>query len=189
MKAHLLACIERGDIAAKDVGLIAPLRIRAEAPIGTSLDCIEQVRLGDSALCVDLNPAEIARSLAVSPDRIAAQVLSLQPPFTQRRRGVESRLIIGVPHPVKDDILIANVARAEQWRMALYKGDDLATIAARDGVPVKYLGQMLPFAFLSPKLVRSILEGRQPSAMTTNWIRRRGLPASWVEQDRIVAQL
>ena len=45
------------------------------------------------------------------------------------------------------------------------------------------------FAFLSPKLVRAILEGRQPPELTTNWIRRHNLPASWAEQDCIVAQL
>ncbi|MCG6884958.1 MAG: recombinase family protein, partial [Silicimonas sp.] len=87
------------------------------------------------------------------------------------------------------DILIANIARAEQWRTALCRGDDLTTIAARDGITEKYLGQMLCFAFLSPKLVRTILNGCQPPALTTNWLRRHGLPMSWAEQDRIVAQL
>ena len=110
-------------------------------------------------------------------------------PFRQRRRGVESRLVVGAGQPVRDDILISNIARASAWRDALCKGEDLATIAARDGITVKYLGQMLVFAFLSPKLVRAILQGRQPPALTTNWIRRHGLPASWAEQDRIVAQL
>ena len=102
---------------------------------------------------------------------------------------METRLIVGATQPAKDDILIANIARAEQWRTALCNGDDLATIAARDGITVKYLGEMLPFAFLAPKLVRAILEGRQPSALTTNWLRRHGLPMSWAEQERILAQL
>ncbi len=67
-------------------------------------------------------------------------------------------------------------------------GEDLATIAARDDISVNYLGQMLSFAFLSPKLVRAILDGRQPPALT-KLDRRHDLPASWAEQDRIVAQL
>ena len=95
----------------------------------------------------------------------------------------------GVAQPARDDILIANVAKAVLWREALCRGDELATIAAHNGITVNYLGAMLPFAFLSPKLVRAILQGRQPPALTTNWIRRHGLPASWAEQDRIIAQL
>ena len=98
-------------------------------------------------------------------------------------------MILGAPQPTRDEVLIANIARAEQWRLALRNGDSLATIAARDGMPVKYLGEMLRCAFVSPKLVRSILEGNQPPALTTNWLRRHDLTASWVEQDRIVAQL
>ena len=58
-----------------------------------------------------------------------------------------------------------------------------------DGITEKYLGQMLSFAFLSPKLVRAILKGRQPPPLTTNWLRRHDLPLSWAGQDRIVAQL
>ena len=54
-------------------------------------------------------------------------------------QDLETRLIVGVPEPARDNILIANVARAAQWRAALCSGDDLATIAARDGITVKYL--------------------------------------------------
>ena len=122
-------------------------------------------------------------------ESIRPEALSLQLPFRQRRRGVETRLVVGQPRPARDDILIANIARAEQWRAALCQGEDLATIAARDGITVNYLGEMLAFAFLSPKLIRAILEGRQPPALTTNWIRRHGLPACWAEQNRILAHL
>ena len=127
--------------------------------------------------------------MCVPESSILEETLSLHLPFTHRRRGVETRLIIGVAQPARDDILIANVAKAALWREALCRGDELATIAARNGITVNYLGAMLPFAFLSPKLVRAILEGRQPPSLTTNWIRRHGLPASWADQDRILAQL
>ena len=81
------------------------------------------------------------------PTSISSEALSLRLPFRQRRRGVESRLVIGAGQPARDDILISNIARASAWREALCKGEDLATIAARDGITVKYLGQMLVFAF------------------------------------------
>ena len=155
----------------------------------TALGCIGRARLGDGMLSVDLDPAKITNVLSVATDCIAPEVLSFCRPFSQRRRGVETRLVIGAPETSRDDILIANIARAEQWRTALCNGDDLATIAARDGITERYLGQMLCFAFLSPKLVRAVLEGRQPPTLTTNWLRRHGLSLSWAEQDRIIGQL
>lgn len=189
VREHLIGCVERGNIGATDAGSIPRLRSQAEAPDDRVLDGIDTVRLGDGMLSIDLNKDKIADLLSSTPDRIASEALSFCRPLSQRRRGVESRLIIGAAQAAKDDILIANIARAEQWRTALCNGDDLATIAARDGITEKYLGQMLCFAFLSPKLVRAILEGRQPSALTTNWLRRHGLPLSWADQDRIAAQL
>ena len=189
VREHLIACAERGDIVATDAGSIALLRSRAEALGAEVLELIETVRLRGATLTINLAPVEIAKALAITSDSIESTVLSFERPFTQRRRAVESRLTIGAPNAERDDILIANIARAVQWRIALCQGDDLTTIAAHDGVTVKYLGEMLPFAFLSPKLVRAILEGRQPSVLTTNWLRRRGLPMSWAEQERILAQL
>ncbi len=189
VREHLIGCVERGNIGATDAGSIPWLRSHAEALGDRVLDGIDTVRLDDSALSVELNAGRTAILLSITPDCIASEVLSFCRPFSQRRRGVETRLVIGTPKLARDDILIANVARAEQWRTALCNGDDLATIAARHGITEKYLGQMLCFAFLSPKLVRAILEGRQPSALTTNWLRRHGLPMAWAVQDRIVAQL
>ena len=145
--------------------------------------------LEDGTINISLDPGKMADAMQVTQESISREALSLQLPFMHRRRGVETRLVIGSAQPARDAILIANVARASAWREALCNGDDHATIAARDGITVMYLGQMLPFAFLSPKLVRAILEGRQPPELTTNWIRRHNLPASWAEQDCIVAQL
>ena len=173
---------------ATHAGSIALLRSRIEALGDAALGCIDTVRLGDGILRINLDCGKIVKALAITSDSIESTVLSFEHPFTQRRRGVETRLTIGVPNAERDDILIANIARAEQWRNALCNGDDLTTIAARDGVTVKYLGEMLTFAFLSPKLVRAILGGRQSSVLTTNWLRRHGLPMSWAEQDRIIAQ-
>ena len=189
VREHLITGLERGNIGVTDAESIPRLRRHVEALGDEVLDCIDTVRLGHGTLNVDLNKDRIADVLSMAPDRIASEVLSLRRPFSQRRRGVETRLIVGAPDPERDDILIANVARAEQWRTALCNGDDLTTIATREGITVKYLGEMLPFGFLAPKLIRAILEGRQPSALTTNWLRRRGLPMSWAEQERILAQI
>ena len=189
VQKHLLACIQRGDIAGDDAHSIERLQVGADALGDRALDLIDGARLESRIVCLELDAGKLALALNVSQDSIVSSALSVQLPFRHRRRGVETRLIIGAAQPTRDDILIANIARAEQWRMALCNGDDLTTIAARDGITVKYLGEMLPFAFLSPKLVRVTLEGRQPSALTTNWLRRHVLPSSWAEQERILAQL
>jgi hypothetical protein len=51
----------------------------------------------------------------------------------------------------------SNIARAEQWRAALLCGADLARIASREAITVKYLAEILSFAFLLQRLVQPIL--------------------------------
>ena len=189
VQAHLVSCISRGAITGLAAREIERLRVEVGTIRDQVLGCVRDARLGDGTIAISLEPCILAKTLRVPESCILAETLSLHLPFTQRRRGVETRLIIGEAQPARDDILIANVAKAALWREALCRGDELATIAAREGITVNYLGAMLPFAFLSPKLVRAILEGRQPPALTTNWIRRHSLPASWADQDRILAQL
>jgi len=188
VQLHLTDCLTRGQIGVGDAHSIELLRAVVDALGDQNLSLIREAKLGEGSIRIDLYPGVLAETLNVQVSSISPDVLSVQLPFIQRRRGVETRLIIGAAQPARDDVLIANVARASAWRVALCNGDELATIAARDGISVKYLGQMLSFAFLSPKLVRAILDGRQPPALTTNWIRRHDFPASWAEQDSIVAQ-
>jgi DNA invertase Pin-like site-specific DNA recombinase len=189
VKSHLTASVTKGQIGTTDARFIERLRATADDLGDQGLDVIHEAKIGDGTIAIKLDAGKMANALHVTKERILPRVLSLQLPFTQRRRGVETRLIIGAAQPARDDILIANVARAAAWRDSLRNGDDLSTIGARDGITVKYLSQMLAFAFLSPKLVCAILEGRQPTALTTNWIRRHDLPASWAEQDRTFAHL
>ncbi|MGI9391707.1 MAG: hypothetical protein ACR2O1_16750, partial [Boseongicola sp.] len=186
---QLTMCIRRGQIGDDDVHSIERLGATVDVLGSQGLNLIDEVKLEDGTIGIKLDADKIADALEVTKDSISSEALTLQLPFSHRHRGVETRLIIGASQPARDDILIANVARANEWREALCKGDDLVTIAARNGITTKYLGEMLPFAFLSPKVVRAILEGRQPTALTTNWLRRHGLPASWAAQDRILAQL
>ncbi|WP_137700412.1 recombinase family protein [Marimonas lutisalis] len=186
---HLTGCCARGKLGADGAGSIDRLRSVAEGLDRQCLELIVAAKLIDGTIRIDLDRSRIAETFGLTETAIPPAAMSFTAPFSQRRRGVETRLVIGESPTERDDILIANVAKAAQWRAALCKGDELAVIATRDGITVKYLGQMLTFAFLSPKLVRMIMRGHQPPALTTNWIRRHGLPSSWAEQDRIVAQL
>ncbi len=189
VRSHLIKAVENGTVAGGNAGAIGKLSSQIEDLSDVVLDCVEDAQFGDGTIRVRLSLQRASEHLSVTPDCVGQDVLSFSIPFVQRRRGVETRLVIGAARTARADILIANIARAEQCRIAMWNGDCLSTIASRDGITEKYLGQMLCFAFLSPKLVRAILDGRQSPALTTNRLRLHELPMSWAEQDSIVAQL
>lgn len=75
---------------------------------------MQEVRFGDGTIAISLDPGKLASALQIPQNSVTQQTLSLQLPFHQRRRGVETRLVIGATQPARDNILIANIARAEQ---------------------------------------------------------------------------
>ena len=142
-------------------------------------------RIGDGVIDLQLDLAALAALLAVPADKIDPGMLAWSLPFSHRRCGVEARLTIGEPIAERDDILIANIARATSWLEEMKAGADYASIAGRHGTSANYVAEMLPFALLAPNLVRSVLAGRHPTQLTTNWLRRHGLPDNWAKQARI----
>ena len=58
----------------------------------------------------------------------------------------------------------------------------LSEIAEREGVTRRYVGHLLPLAFLDPGIVEAILAGAQPADLTAQTlIKRTDLPLSWAE--------
>ena len=51
----------------------------------------------------------------------------------------------------------------------------------------RYLGAIMPLAFVSPKLTREILEGRHPIDLTADsLIKRVDLPLDWQDQKKVL---
>jgi hypothetical protein len=113
-------------------------------------------------------------------------------PFDVRRRGVESRLVIGGEQqgpPTVDQRLIDTIAKAIDWMQRLTSGATKTTaeLAREDGIDDGEISRMLPLAFLAPDIVEAIVQGRQPVALTARYLKRlKPLPASWAEQRRLL---
>jgi len=111
-------------------------------------------------------------------------------PFHTKRRGVETRLILGGDDqsvPAHDETLIAAVKRAFNWWRLLTEEDgwSIQKLAARDQVDASDVTRFLPLAFLSPDIVEAILTGRQPANLTLERIKKMGpLPMDWTEQGK-----
>ncbi len=56
-------------------------------------------------------------------------------------------------------------------------------IARAEGVTDRYVGHLIPVAFLAPDIVARILSGAQPVDLTTEVLTKRiDLPVDWAEQ-------
>ena len=117
---------------------------------------------------------------------------SISLPFEVRRRGVEARLVIGGEEQRQsliDQRLVDTITQAANWMKRLTSGayKSVADLARQDGFDDGEISRVLPLAFLAPDIVTAIVEGRQPVSLTTRYLQRlKPLPASWVEQRRLL---
>jgi hypothetical protein len=77
------------------------------------------------------------------------------------------------------------IVRGRQWFEDLASGraGSVAEIAEAEAVGDRYVGRLIPLAFLAPDIVARILSGTQPVDLTTeNLTKRINLPLAWTEQ-------
>jgi len=114
--------------------------------------------------------------------------ITLDLPFTLKRRGIEAKLVIGngdkaMAQP--DPKLIETIAKGLNWfeQIASSQAQTVREIAQRESIDEGDVSRMIGFAFLAPDIVEAIVQGRQPIELTAEKLKRRqNLPSAWSEQ-------
>jgi site-specific DNA recombinase len=161
---------------------------------------IDRTLLLDLDLTVTLHPDRLTLSMGTAQLRKALDLpqhgdldakVIVDVPMEIRRRGVEMKLVIAADHTdgrMIDPTLVKAIARGRAWFEEIVTGTapSISEIAQREGVTMRYVSQHIDFAFLSPTIVETILEGRQPVQMTLQSLKQVDLPADWVDQARVL---
>ncbi|MCE8537605.1 hypothetical protein KBY27_09055 [Ruegeria pomeroyi] len=122
--------------------------------------------------------------LGIPADQLPPDLLQVIAPFDLRRRGVETKIIVGDAHPDPDPHFHAMLIRAHGWARELKSGVQLSNIAHREKVPGSFIRNRTQLAFLSPKIQAAILEGTQPPELTLKRLVSITHPLDWAEQER-----
>ncbi len=124
------------------------------------------------------------------PDTVLCPTITRDIPVQIRRRGVEMKLVITNGDIARTDpALIKAIARARTWFDELQSGQAKSAqdIATRYNTSSRYVGHLLPLAFLAPDIIEAIVAGRQPADLTVEaLVKHIDLPADWSEQRRLL---
>jgi hypothetical protein len=87
--------------------------------------------------------------------------------------------------PSRRESLLMAIAKARSWvdELACGRVGSLALLARREGKAERHIRLLLPLAFVSPRIVSSLLDGTAPAGLTIMAL-ARALPWSWAEQER-----
>jgi hypothetical protein len=86
-----------------------------------------------------------------------------------------------------DNTMVKVIARAFRWQRLLYNGTyaTIEDLAIAEKINPSYISRVLRLAFLSPKVVQAILDGKQPAWLTMKDLLRPH-PNNWPEQERVL---
>ena len=103
------------------------------------------------------------------------QTVTIEVPFTIHKRGGRKQVITPdgasawvSPRARIDSTMIKAIARGCRWRKLLETGvyGTIDEIAKAEKINQSYVSRILRLTLLSPDIVESILDGRQPAEMT-----------------------
>jgi hypothetical protein len=184
--------LARAEQLAADLAASGPARQRA-----VLLDLVDRIELTRHHVKIALRRSAVQDMLGLlgpnpAGDNPAPSILTIERPVTFKRRGVETKMIIGeAAHAAgfRDRPLINAVTTANAWFTALMSGEaeSVRALADRHCVDKGDVSRILPLAFLAPDIVDAILNGRQPMDLTAYRLKRlRDLPPLWEDQRRLL---
>tara|TARA_R110001599_G_scaffold322654_2_gene533771 strand:+ start:583 stop:2115 length:1533 start_codon:yes stop_codon:yes gene_type:complete len=139
-----------------------------------------------------MDPLSSVSRVHISPDQMTIWIvqegpncgeLEIEAPFSMARRGVETRLVLAGSHPGSPDpVLARRILRAMKWVDQMKAGAGMAAVAEAEGISPVFVKQNIHAAFLSPAILNTITDGRQPPDLTAKALTRIRLPDAWQDQ-------
>lgn len=152
------------------------------------IDLISRITISPKDLTLELRrDILLPECIKSSKPKTKDNIISLTYPLQMKRRGVETKLIIGgVALSQPDPELIKLIAKARDWYDRLKSGDytsqlEIAVKYKLDGADVS---RIFNLAFLSPKIISAVIAGKHPVEMTAQSLKMAAakLPISWNDQ-------
>jgi len=149
----------------------------------------ERIDIAPGEIRISISAERLARVLNLDQSRVVEDLLDITSPFQHRKRGVETKLIIGDDPAEIDETLLRNIARAHRYFDQVRSGKTFSEIAETEGVSKRRIQQLTELAFLAPDVIRSVREGRQPIGLTSDWLMRHAFTPIWSEQRDLFSTL
>ncbi len=112
-------------------------------------------------------------------------------PIRIKRRGGRKHVIAATHSPTAepehDAPILTALSRAFHWQRLIDEGvvDSGTDIARREGLHHTTVNELLRLTLLSPRMVRAILDGRQPKTLSLLWLKNHAVPQDWAAQEAL----
>ena len=173
---------ETAELWGKLASLQAPNPGTSDNARDVRLALVDRVDIAPGELRVSISAERVASALDLDQSRIVDDLLEIASPFRHRKRGVETKLVIGNDTTELDETLLRNIGRAHRYFDMVCSGKTFGEIADSEGVSKRRIQQVIELAFLAPDMIRNVRRGKQPVGLTSDWLMRHAFSPIWSEQ-------
>ena len=188
LKDNVASCILT-EPTVESISIAMPVIANIACEKNALFDLIDKISIEPGRIMIALDHKNLAALFEATEQALIEDALTFTLPFQTRKRGVETKLIIGHVEPEKDQTLIRNLAKAYKWFGMIKAGYAFDEIIKQEATSRRRIQQIMELAFLAPDIVQMISEGRQPIGLTSEWVLRHKLPNDWQDQRALIALL
>jgi site-specific DNA recombinase len=150
-----------------------------------TLDLITRVDLSETAVRIGLDTDKVSSLIQTDIGKLDLELLRIEEPVTLRKRTNGTKLTWVGYKGEPNHALIRAIVTARAWVEEIKAGRSVSDILHAQNIPEGRIWRRIRLAFLSPKILRAIVDGRTNRDLTIKMLTRHDLPLNWSEQEAL----
>ena len=150
-----------------------------------TLDLIARVGLSETKASIQLDVEKVAALIQVDPNKLDLEFLRIEEPVILRKRTNGTKLTWVGYKGEPNHALIRAIVTAQAWVEEIRVGRSVSDILHAQNIPEGRIWKRIRLAFLSPKILRAIVDGTTNKDLTIKMLTQHDLPLNWSEQEAL----
>ena len=141
--------------------------------------------LSETIVNVLLDEAKVAALIKTEANKFDLEYLRIEEPVTLRKRTNGTKLTWVGYKGEPNHALIRAIVTAQAWVEEIKAGRSVSDILYAQNIPEGRIWKRIRLAFLSPKILRAIVDGTTNRDLTIKMLTQHDLPLNWSEQEAL----
>jgi len=141
--------------------------------------------LSETIVNVLLDEAKVATLIKTEANKFDMEYLRIEEPVTLRKRTNGTKLTWVGYKGEPNHALIRAIVTAQAWVEEIRVGRSVSDILHAQNIPEGRIWKRIRLAFLSPKILRAIVDGTTNRDLTIKMLTQHDLPLNWSEQEAL----
>ena len=150
-----------------------------------TLDLITRIDLSETKESIQLDVEKVAALIQVDPNKLDLEFLRVAEPVILRKRTNGTTLTWVGYKGEPNHALIRAIVTAQAWVEEIKAGQSVSDIMQAHNIPEGMIWKRIRLAFLSPKVLRAIVDGKTNRDLTIKMLTQHDLPLDWSEQEAL----